>query len=328
MGTVDVHAHLLPAALAERLRRRTAPPRIERFGDREWVDRGEGLVYPLLDRMLTASSHLARMDREGVELTLLSAPPPSVEGLPAAEAAALARDCNDELADRTRASDGRLGALAVLPLAAPETAVAELQRAADLGLAGAQLLSNADGEPLARKPLRQLFGCAEELGMPLVLHPTLPVDRRAVGTRGLLTTLGFVFDTSTAAARLVLDGVFERHPYLTLVLPHAGGVLMPLLGRFDYELELMGEDGQLTTPASEQLRLLHVDDVCESPRALRLAIDELGAERVLHGSDEPFWSSARSRATLEGVPLAPADRAAILGANARRLFRLGSPAGR
>lgn len=323
MGTVDVHAHLLPATLAERLRARAAPPRIERSGGREWVDRGEGLAYPLFDGLADAESHLARMAHDGVELTLLSAPPPAVEGLPAVEAPALARACNDELADRARASDGRLGALAVLPLGAPEQAVAELERAAGLGLAGAQLLSNADGEPLDGEPLRPLFGCAEELRMPLVLHPTLPADRRAVGTAGLLTTLGFVFDTAAAAARLVLDGVFERHPRLTLVLPHAGGVLLPLLGRFDYELELMGEGGRLTTPASEQLRLLHVDDVCESPRALRLAIDELGPERVLHGSDEPFWSAARSRATLDGVDLEPADRDAILGANARRLFRRG-----
>lgn len=312
-AAIDVHAHHLPAALGDVLARRDRPPRIVREAGRAFVDCGAGLVYPLLDGLCDPGHHAGP--------ALLSAPPPGVDGLAGAEAVAVARAANDELAELARDSGGRLGALALLPLAAPDRAAEELARAAGLGLAGAQLLSNAAGRPLDAGALGPLLVVAAELRFPLVLHPTVPIDRTAVADHGLLTTLGFVFDTSACAARLVLGGVFERHPELVLLLPHAGAALPPLLGRFDYELELMAASGRLSAPASEQLRLLHVDSVCESPGALRLALDTFGAERVLFGSDEPFWSRERSEATLDAVALTRTERELIAWRNAERVFR-------
>ena len=307
MGAVDVHAHYLPAALLDALRARSAAPRLI-LGEPVLVDCGDGLAYPLFPGLE------GPVARDGIDVTLWSVPPPGVAGLPDADAIAVAAACNDELASS--------GGLAVLPLATPEAAVAELERAAALGMAGASLPSNVDGGGLDGADFRPLFEAAASLSMPLVLHPALPVDRRFVAGYGLLTTLGFVYDESIAAARLVMSGVFERHPDLVLLLPHAGATLAPLLGRFDYELSLMGLDEQLSTPASEQLRLLHVDSICESPAALRLAIETFGIERVLYGSDEPYWSAERSRATVTALALDEADEQALLAGNAQRIFRL------
>jgi len=318
-GAVDVHAHHLPGALVAALRRREAPPRIRPGGELDLLDCGAGLAYPLFPPLVDLGWAAEQRLDLGIELQLLSGPPPGVAGLPRAEAAAVACACNDELA---AAGEGTR-ALAILPLEHPDDAAAELERAAAIGHVGAQLLSNAGGAPLEVETHRELFETAARLGLPLVIHPTLPIDRGAVSSHGLITTLGFVYDTSACAARLVLGGIFERWPDLKLLLPHAGATLTPLLARFDYELELMGVR-ELSTSPSEQLRLLYVDSICDSPAALRLALDEFGADRVLYGSDEPFWGAARGLAVVDAT-LAddPAGRAAVRRGNAARLFDLG-----
>jgi predicted TIM-barrel fold metal-dependent hydrolase len=317
-GAVDVHAHHLPGALLAALRRRAEPPCVRAGGDLDLLDCGGGLAYPLFPPLLDLGPAAAQRTELGIDLQLLSAPPPGVAGLPRAEQAAVARACNDELAAAGEATR----ALAVLPLEHPGDAAAELQRAAASGHVGGQLLSNAGGAPLAVETHAELFDAAAGLGLPLVIHPTLPIDRGAVADHGLMTTLGFVYDTSACAARLVLGGAFERWPDLKLLLPHAGATLTPLLARFDYELELMGL-APLSTAPSEQLRRLYLDSICDSPRALRLALEEFGADRVLFGSDEPFWGAARGLAVVEeALADDSAGRAAVLRGNAERLFDL------
>jgi len=286
------------------------------------VDCGSGLAYPLLDGLTNLSGHLARMDEQGIGIRLLSVPPPGVAGLAEAEALAVARDVNDELAELPGRSEGRLHGLALLPLQHPEQAAEELRRAAGLGLPGAQLLSNAEGRPLDGPEYHALVAAAADCDLTLVLHPTLPIDRVAVDARGLLTTLGFLFDTTACAARLVLSGIYDRHPDLKLLLPHAGSTIPYLLGRFDYELELMGIDHGLSGPPSEHLRKLYLDSVCESPHALRLAVEVYGAERITFGSDEPYWSAERAVATLVSAGLAPGDVEQIRHRTAERLFGL------
>jgi predicted TIM-barrel fold metal-dependent hydrolase len=318
---VDVHAHHLPEALAGPLRRRAEVPRI--VGGREsLVDCGSGLAYPLLDGLVDLDHHRVGMDRHGIGTRLLSVPPPGVAGLSKADSIAVARDVNDELAELPARSGGRLRGLAVLPLQHPDQAADELGRAAARGLAGAQLLSNAEGRPLDGPEHHVLFAAAAECDLTLVIHPTVPVDRMAVDARGLLTTLGFLFDTTACAARLVLSGVYDRHPALKLLLPHAGSTIPYLLGRFDYELGLMGVDHGLSGRPSEHLRKLYLDSVCESPHALRLAVEVYGADRIMFGSDEPFWSTERARATLASASLAPGDVEQIRHRTAERLFGL------
>lgn len=316
---VDVHVHHLPAALAEALRARSAPPFIFPGGPTgELVDGGGGLVYPLLPDLRDPQGLTARTATEGIGVSIFNVPPPGVDGLPAAEAASVASACNEEMAALGAASGGAIGALALLPTEHPEAAVEELRRAYGLGLAGAQLFSNAGGATLDGPEYLPLFAAAAELGFPLVIHPALPIDRGAVGDPNLLSTLGFVFDETACAARLVLAGLFERHPDLVLVLPHAGATLPFLLDRFDYELEMIGS-APLSTPPSEQLRLLHLDSIAASPAALRLAIAEFGAERILFGSDEPYWSAARGIATLDAATEGE-ERELIRRGNAERLF--------
>lgn len=320
VAAIDVHRHLMPKALLAGLRGRSAPPRVLDAGEVEVVDCG-GFVYPLFAGLLDLPGLLASAARDGIATSLLVPPPPGVAGLPRGDAISVARASNDELAALVTAHDGRLAALSVLPLEHPEAAVEEMRRAAALGLAGAQLLSNAGGRPLDEPRFRPLFAAAAELDHPLALHPTVPLDRGVLGEYGLLSTLGFVFDTTVCTVRLVLDGLFERQPDLKLLLPHVGATIPFLLGRIDCESRLFGT-AALSAPPSEQLRMLHLDSICESPAALRLALAEYGAERILFGSDEPLWSAESGLRVIDDAGLDPDERDKVLRTNAIHLFKL------
>jgi predicted TIM-barrel fold metal-dependent hydrolase len=320
MRRVDVHAHHIPNALVEALRRRGSPPRTTRSGGRELVDLGAGFAYPLFPRLIDPEAQLEQMDRDEIEVALVSLIPVGIDALDPADAVALAREANDELASLPQRSSGRLIGLAALPMANPDAAVEELRRAAGLGLRGAQLPSNVEGHPLDDDRFRGVFETAAELDLPLVLHPTRPVDTASLADYALLTTLGFLYDTTTCAVRLVFSGVFERHPDLKLVLPHVGSVIPYILPRIDYETRLLGSWGELSSAPSDQLRRFLVDSVCLWPPALRLALEVFGADRVMFGSDEPFWRGADSIAVVEQLDWDELELERIYRENAERTF--------
>jgi predicted TIM-barrel fold metal-dependent hydrolase len=320
---VDVHAHYLPEALVEAFGRRTEIPRLVLHGGEQLVDMGAGLAYPLFAPMVDTERQLELMDAHGIAISVLSVTPPGVDDLALSEAAAVARAANDELADVCGRSAGRLVGLAVLPTLSPATAAKELERAVALGLRGAVLYSNAGGRRPDEKAFRPIFTAAAELDVPLVLHPTMPVGPETLAGYALTTTIGFLVETTLCALRLVLDGLYARHPAFVLVVPHVGAVIPYILGRIDYEAALIpGGAGKLDGPPSEHLRCLHLDSVCAWPPALRLALEVFGPERILFGSDVPFWRIEDGLRALDELDLDEGEAELVCHANAERLFRL------
>jgi aminocarboxymuconate-semialdehyde decarboxylase len=163
--------------------------------------------------------------------------------------------------------------------------------------------------------------------VPLLVHPTYPLSARLLDAYALIPTLGFLVDTTTAALRLVLDGLYGRHPELKLVVAHAGSLLPQLAGRIDYEAARDPNGyGALSGPPGEHLRLLYTDCVCVWPPALRSAVELLGPDRVMFGSDYPFWEPERSVATLDEAGFDDDVTERLRHATARRLFSLDPPA--
>jgi predicted TIM-barrel fold metal-dependent hydrolase len=320
---VDIHTHYLPNALVDALERRDELPRISRAGAERNIEYGKGNVHPLLPRMVDIPGRLEDMEAQGIALAVLSVNVPGVDWFPPATGAAVAQDVNDELVDLVASHPGRLAAMATLPLQAPEAAAAELERAVGRGLKGAMIYSNAAGRPLDDPALRDVFDVAARLDAPLYIHPTFPLTAATVDAYALIPSLGFVFDTTTAAMRLILGGLFERHPAFKLILAHAGSLLPQLAGRIDYEAARHGNGhGALSCPPSEHIARLYTDVVCVWPPALRNAVALLGADRVMFGSDYPFWDPARSIATLDDAGVEDEGDARIRTTNASRLFEL------
>jgi predicted TIM-barrel fold metal-dependent hydrolase len=280
---------------------------------------GGEIAYPLFPDLLDPALRLASMDAHRIEVSVPSVPPPGVDGLEPADAVAVARAANDELAEL----GDRLRALAVLPLQSPAAAADELGRSVGLGLRGGLVFSNVGGVRLDEPRFGPVFAAAADLRVPLVLHPTTPVGVEAATGYGLPTTLGFLVETTVSALRLILDGIFERHPELILVVPHVGSALPFILGRIDYEAALLpGAGGTLEEPPSEHVRKLYADSVCGWPPALRLALEVFGPERVLFGSDEPYWRAEDAVATVDATALDPGSAAGLWHENADRLFGL------
>jgi predicted TIM-barrel fold metal-dependent hydrolase len=326
-GLVDMHTHFLPRALADALTSRSDFPRLERHpGGAGQIHYGPGSGHVLLAEMESIDVRLADMDRQGIDAAVVGVTVPGVDGFDAADAVVVARDANDELAELVRAQGGRLAALAVLPNGDPDAAAAELERAVSLGLSGALIFSNVRGQPLDSPGMEVVFDAAARLDAPLLLHPTFPLTAATVDAYALVPTIGFLFDTTTAVLRLVLGGLYDRHPDFKLVVPHTASLIPWLVGRIDYEAERMPNGtGALSVPPSEHLRLLYADLVCDWPPAVRLLVDFLGAERVMFGSDYPFWDPARSVKALDAVGLSPADDELVRAGTAERLFGLQRP---
>ena len=307
---IDVHTHYLAEALVSAMEGRPDLPRISGAGDSRVIEYGQGNVHPLLPAMVD----LERQEREtgaaGVERAVLTVNLPGVDWFDEADGVAVARDVNDELAQLTRDNPNRLAALAVLPMQTPTEAAAELERADGLGLRGAMIYSNVAGEPLDPVALNDLFDVAVNRDLPLTIHPTYPLSAPSLDAYALIPTLGFLVDTTAAALHLILGGAYEGRGALKLVLCHAGSLLPQLVGRIDYEAERHGAKGlgllAGTALPSERIELLYTDAVCASGHALRNTLDLLGPDRVMFGSDYPFWEHGRTMDAIDDAGL-PAE---------------------
>ena len=314
---VDVHSHYLPRALAAALEKRTSTPRI-REG---FIEYGPGSGTPLSPGFTDLDLILERMDEARIDHAVLSVTIPGVDWLDEDEAVAVAAACNDETAAIVSGNGRRLSGLATVPLQSPAKAVGELRRAAGLGLKGAMIYSNVAGAYLDAPERRAFFAAAAELDVPVMLHPTYPVCAAPTMTGGLMEMAGFLFDTTHAALRLVFDGLYERHPDFKFFVPHAGSFVPYMSGRIDMVAGARpGAMGALAVTPSEHIRRFYVDTVTASVRSIRYCCDFFGSDRVMHGTDHPFWPMTSGPSAWKDAGLTAAERAKVEHETAARLF--------
>jgi aminocarboxymuconate-semialdehyde decarboxylase len=321
---IDVHTHYLAEALVAALESRADRPRISGSGGERMIEYGEGNSHPLLSAMTDLDRQQRDMGTAGVEHALLAVNLPGVDWFEPADAVSIARDVNDELAELTREHPERFSGLAVLPMQSPTAAAAELERASGMGLRGAMVYSNVAGEALDPDTLAELFDVAISLDAPLTIHPTYPLSASSLKAYALIPTLGFLVDTTVAVLRLILGGVYEGREELKLVLCHAGSLLPQIAGRIDYEAERHGAEGlgALAGSAlpSDRIELIYTDAVCASSHALTNTLELLGPDRVMFGSDYPFWAHQRTSDAIAGAGLPGDTVSKIQTENAERLF--------
>jgi aminocarboxymuconate-semialdehyde decarboxylase len=266
------------------------------------------------------------LDADGVDTQLLSLTTPGTHVESPERAIALARMVNDAYATIIRERAPRFTALATLPLNDPAASATELRRAMqELGLPGAMLFSNVNGVALADERFSPLYEEADRLGAVLYIHPTAPVGVEAMTEYWLMPLVGFLFDTTLAASKLVFSGTVQRFPRIRWVLGHLGGAIPYMAERLDRGYHAFGEcQANLERRPSEYLREFYLDTVNFDPAALRLAIDFAGADHILAGSDYPHQiGSIRSmRESIGQLSLSDDERAGILGGNAARLLGL------
>lgn len=267
------------------------------------------------------------LDEHGVATQVLTLTTPGVHVEPPEVAVRLAREVNDAFAREVRGRKGRFTALATLPLNDPAAAVTELQRAmTELGLPGAMVFSNVNHVALADARFAPLWRKADELGAVIYIHPTDPAGVEAMLDYWLMPLVGFLMDTTLAAAKLVFSGVAARHPRIRWVLTHMGGTIPYLGERLDRGYRAFADCREhIDRPPTEYLREFYYDTVNFNPSAIQLALDFAGPDRILAGSDYPhqIGSIPLMIDTIKRLDVSEDVREKIFGGNAARLLGLG-----
>ncbi|MGH9468463.1 MAG: amidohydrolase family protein [Terriglobales bacterium] len=325
MGLViDVHNHYYPAAYLEALREKDSAVSVSRGEDGNLRLHYPGDYNIAVEGQRDLAVRVAMMDETGLDRQIYSMTTPGVHVETPKRAARLAALVNDAFAEGVARHPGRFGAMATLPLNDAAASVRELERATgELGLPGAMLFSNVNGVALADERYWPLYELANERGLVLHIHPTSPVGVEAMQEYWLMPLVGFLADTSLAAAKLAFSGVTARFPRIRWVLSHLGGMIPYIAERLDRGWRAFPACREHCPEApSHYLRQFYFDTVNFDPQALLLAVHFAGPERVLAGSDyaHQIGSPRLMLESLRALPVAQEVRAQILGGNAEALY--------
>jgi uncharacterized protein len=323
---VTLEEHVSFAALTDRIDKAV----IARRGFVPGTSRPAGNPQPQLEDV--GEGRLKSMDESGITVQVLSVSGPGAELLEGNGGIALARDYNDAICEKVRAYPTRFAAFAHLPMTVPQAAADELERTVDkLGFCGALINGATNDRFLDDKQFAPILARAEQLAVPLYLHPGIPPQAvRDVYYSGvspiadrLLAMAGFGWHAETAihVLRLIVSGTLDRYPKLQIIIGHMGEMLPMMMARCDgvFAPDFVGIRRSVQQTLREQVHITTSGLFTLPP--LMAAIDTFGIDRVMFSIDYPYSSNAIGIKYLDSLPLAPADIEKIAHLNADRLLR-------
>jgi aminocarboxymuconate-semialdehyde decarboxylase len=332
MRIVDFHNHYYPPVYVDALKSSTSAVEVTYDSDGNPCVHYPGDYNVLVPGHRDIAYRQGVLDEHGVTTQVLSFTTPGVHVETPALAVRLAAQINDAFAQAVRERKGRFTALATLPLNDPAASVRELERAMkDLGLPGAMVFSNVNHVALADERYEPLWKKADELGAVIYIHPTDPAGVEAMLDYWLMPLVGFLMDTTLAAAKLVFSGVVVRYPRIRWVLTHMGGAVPYLAERFDRGYRAFADCRKnIDRRPSEYLQRFYYDTVNFNPSNVRLALDFAGPDRILAGSDYPhqIGSIPLMLEAVDALPVSDEQREGIRWKNAARLLGLEERVGR
>lgn len=326
--TVDVHAHaLIPtvealvagqAGFAEAKALdalRNGPEALAVSG------RMVGERIPLLT---DATQRLAAMDKQGVDVQLVS-PSPSHYHYWADPGTAreVWREANLATAAHCAQAPDRLRGLGLVPLQHPDQLVEALDHALALGLLGVEISSHAPGRELSDTAYEPFWARAAQTGALIFLHPFGCTLNERLDRWYLSNSVGQPAENAVALSHLIFSGVLDRHPGLRIIAAHGGGYLPTHLGRADHAWRVRPDARGCALEPSSYLRRLYFDSLVHDSAVLRSLIRAAGADRILLGSDFPFdMGSEDPLGDLRAAEVPPSVYDAIAGGNAAALLEL------
>jgi uncharacterized protein len=276
---------------------------------------------------------LKSMDDAGISVQVLSISGPGPDLVPGADGVAMARETNDHLAKTIASYPDRFAGFASLPLLSPDAAAKELARTVkELGFVGAMVNGTTDGRFLDHAGFDGILAAAEELDVPIYIHPHIPPEpvRQAyfsdlpAGAGRVLETAGWGWHSEAAVhlLRMVIAGTLDRHRRLKLIIGHMGEMLPMMMDRLD---KVFAWDiDHLARPVSrtilDQVWITTSGIFAEPP--FLAALLTFGIDRIMFSVDYPYAPDAAGRKFLDRISLSLADMAKLTHGNADALLKL------
>jgi aminocarboxymuconate-semialdehyde decarboxylase len=324
---IDVHNHFYPPEFIAAIKKGPSKFTVEEDAD------GNPVLCSPGDKNFVVPGHRDIDYREkviadaGIDVQVITLTAPGTTMEEPKQSVYLASLVNDALAKIKSERSKQFTSLATLPLNDPAASVKELERAMSLGFAGVMVYASVEGVALRDPRYLPLWERANDLGAVVHIHPNYPAGVEAMQDYWLMPLVGFMFDTTLAAAGLVFAGIPKRFPRIKWILGHLGGAIPYLAERLDRGFEAYPECRvNIDRHPSEYLKTFFYDTVNFDPKALRLAVDFAGPGQLLAGSDYPHLISSMSKMmeSINALQISAAEKAMILGGNAARLYGITS----
>ena len=314
-GYIDIHQHAIP-------------PRYRAALESVGLTEPDGFPLPAAWDVQTT---LELMGKLRIDAAVLSISTPGVHLGGGVDTVALAQHVNDDMSQICIDDPSRFGFVASLPLPGVDAALAEIERASHLfGCDGYSLLTHVDGVYLGDDKLEPLMRELNDRKAIAMMHPTTPAEFEVTALNRPRPMMEFLFDTTRAVSNLLLNGVFQRYPDITWIIPHTGSAIPSLAARW-----------QLFTFGAVPTREPNLDIIAELkrqwwdtagaalPYSLPALIQLVGTEHLVYGSDYPFTPSFGVElltAAVDEYPIVEGTSTReLLGGNAAALFpRLAS----
>jgi aminocarboxymuconate-semialdehyde decarboxylase len=265
------------------------------------------------------------MDAQGVAVQALSLTGPMVYWADGEFSHKLAMTWNDAAVAAHQANPDRFVVLATLPMLDPDRAIDEVSRVSKLpGVRGIYMGTSIENHDLDDLLFEPIFARIETLGLPVFLHPLPPVlGGKRLTPFSLTNLVAFPLDTTVAASHLIFGGVLDRHPNLLIVLPHAGGALLNLIGRLDHGWNVIPAAKHSAQIPSAYLHRFMYDTIAHSKPLMEYIISQVGVERLMLGSDYCFpVGYERPVGVIEELHLTAEQRKLILGETAAKILKI------
>ncbi|WP_343525441.1 amidohydrolase family protein [Sphingomonas sp.] len=321
---IDIHCHLgIPEADAIVQQVHPGPPPgINDFACPLTLEVSRRSLGGIASRLNGLEERLADMERLGIDVQVVSPSPGQfyyhVEPDLGREAA---RTVNDGIAAAIAEHPDRFAGMGTVPLQDTQMAVAEMRRCRhELGLRGIEISSNVRGRDLHAEELRPFFAAAEEMDMPLFLHPLGFTHGERMRDYYFNNLIGNPLESALAVGHLIFGGVLHQHPHLRICVAHGGGFLASYWGRLDHGWHAR-EDCRVDCPRppSSYLRQLWFDTLVFDPQELDALIRSHGIDRLCLGTDYPFDMAEPDPVGFLAHLPEPA-RSRLAGGNAADLF--------
>jgi aminocarboxymuconate-semialdehyde decarboxylase len=326
---VDFHTHVIPKEL---------PDFTKKYGDDRWpvlkqtcacgahIMVGGKVFREVTDQVWSVEKRIYDMDREGIDIQVLSPIPVTFSYWAPTEAAvAMSRVQNDFIAETIKENPSRFLGLGTVPLQDVSAAIREMDRCMhELNLHGIEIGTNVNGKNLDSPDLVEFFEMAERWQVPLFIHPWETMARDRTPRHNFLYTVGMPSETALAAASLVWAGVMEKFPTLKICFAHGGGSFPYILPRLDQGWKVWPHLRLTTFPPSYYARNFYFDSLNYDPLNIKYLIDRFGYDRILLGSDYPFLlrETPPGKVIDDMRDLTDVQKRAIFGENALRFLNV------